>query len=51
LLDVCENNKEVAVLLNFDEDDLSEKKKIKILMEAVVAKHKQVIRIVFFSKV
>ena len=51
LLDVCENNQEVAVLLNFDEDDLSEKKKIKTLMEAIVAKHKQVFRFDIFIKV
>jgi hypothetical protein len=43
LLDACENSKEVAVVLDFDEDDPNHQKKIvKTLKEAIAAKHKQV---------
>ncbi len=45
LLDACENNKEVAVVLDFDEDYLNHtgrKKIVETLNEAVAANHKEV---------
>ena len=42
LLDACETQEDVGAILNFDENDLDHKQKVKTLKEAVAAKHKEV---------
>jgi hypothetical protein len=42
LLDVCKDSEEVAVVLDYDEDDLKNRKEVEALRKAVHAKHKKV---------
>ncbi|CAB4005232.1 short transient receptor potential channel 6, partial [Paramuricea clavata] len=40
-LNVCKNSEEVSIVLNFDEDDLTNRKEVEALKNAVNAKHKE----------
>lgn len=42
LLDVCKDSEEVAVVLDYDEDDLKNRKEVEALRKAVHAKYKKV---------